>query len=51
LVPLPDDLAKLQLSLLHLLGLGSHLLRADEASARADAASSRTAAASDFSSS
>jgi hypothetical protein len=26
LVPLADDLAKLQLPLLHLLGLGSHLL-------------------------
>ena len=26
LVPLTDDLAKLQLPLLHLLGLGSHLL-------------------------
>jgi hypothetical protein len=39
LVPLADDLAKLQPPLLHLLGLGSHLLLGDEASFRADSAS------------
>jgi hypothetical protein len=38
LVPLADDLAKLQLSLLHLLGQGGTCSRADEASSRADSA-------------
>jgi hypothetical protein len=39
LVPLVDDLARLQPLPLHLLGQGSHVLRADEASFRADSAS------------
>jgi hypothetical protein len=39
LVPLADDLAKLQPPLLHLLGQGGHGSRADEASSRADSAS------------
>jgi hypothetical protein len=39
LVPPVDDLARFQPPSLCLLGLGSHLLRADEASSRADSAS------------
>ena len=39
LVPLADHLARLQPLLPHLLGQGSHVLRADEASFRADSAS------------
>jgi hypothetical protein len=48
LVMLAGDLAKPQLPLLHLLGLGSHLPRIEKASVRADIASVHATAAFGF---